>query len=129
MCQGVFNLSTPSVLLTQEGGGRDGAIAAGDHDADPCLDEGHRELHDLWPFLVDSEGAYGHVGPLGYHLEGDGWDLLNRELRDYGSFVMVRWSRHSVNTFEPKSSLQLFPLRSLRSFYLEHAELLFDISA
>lgn len=61
---------TPFVLLTQEGWGWDGAITTGDHDADPRLYEGHGELHDLRPLLIDGEGAYGHVGPLGHHLKG-----------------------------------------------------------
>lgn len=34
-------------LLTKKGGGGNGAVATRDHDTDPRLDEGHREVNDL----------------------------------------------------------------------------------
>lgn len=62
------SLAIPGPGLTQEGRGGHGAIAACHHDADACLHEGDREVHDLRPLLVDGEGADGHVGALVEHL-------------------------------------------------------------
>jgi len=63
--------------LTQEGGGGDGAVAPGHHDADARLHEGHGEVHDLGALLVDGEGADGHVRALVVHL-GKGQMVLGR---------------------------------------------------
>lgn len=58
----------PAASRTQEGRGGDGSVAAGHHHADACLHEGHGEVHNLGAFLVDGEGADGHVCPLVVHL-------------------------------------------------------------
>lgn len=55
--------------LTKEGWGGDRPVAPGHHDADPRLDEGHREVYDLWPLLVDGERPHRHVSVLQHHLE------------------------------------------------------------
>lgn len=58
-------------FLTKEGRRRDGAVAAGNHDADARLHEGHREIDDLRTFLVDGEGADGHVSSSVEDLSGE----------------------------------------------------------
>lgn len=61
---GVPVLPSQGPGLTEEGGGGHSAVAAGHHDADARLHEGHRKIHDLGPLLVDGEGADGHVRTL-----------------------------------------------------------------
>lgn len=62
--------------LTEKSRGRDGPVTARDHDADTRLHEGHREVHDLWPLLVDSERADRHVCPLVHDLEKEVQDCI-----------------------------------------------------
>ena len=58
-------------VLTKKGGGGYGSIATWHHNADPGFDEGHREVDDLWPLLVDGEWTHRHVGILQHHLRVD----------------------------------------------------------
>lgn len=68
--------------LTKERWGGNRPVAPGHHDADPRLDEGHREVYDLWPFLVDSERPHCHVSVLQHHLEEED-SSAHRDLSRY----------------------------------------------
>lgn len=75
-----FNNDVPSYFLTEESRWWHSAVATRDHDTDASLHKRNRELHNLWPLLINSQGADRHVGPLGHHLVGkEANNITNRE--------------------------------------------------
>lgn len=58
--------------LTKKSRGGHGPVTTGHHDADPRLNEGHGEVNDLRPLLVNGERAHGHEGFLRDDLQVSG---------------------------------------------------------
>lgn len=78
----------PSCSLTKESRWWHRAIATRDHDTDASLHKRNRELHNLRPLFINSQGADRHVGPLGHHLVGkEANNITNRET------VFKKWSK------------------------------------
>lgn len=77
------------VCLTEEGRRGNGAVAAGDHDADARLDKRHREVDDFRTLLVDGEGADGHVGSSVQDL-AEGTQTVKAQRRRCGLHACLR---------------------------------------
>lgn len=76
-----MKLNAPSYFLTEESRWWHSAVATRYHDTDASLHKWNRELHNLWPLFINSQGADGHVGPLGHHLVGkEANNITNREI-------------------------------------------------
>lgn len=105
--------------LTQEGGRRYSAIAAGDHHTDSRLHKGNGEIHDLRPLLIDSQRADGHVRSLVHHLQwGWGQGIIIPSAPSASDMIIYLFFSEPTDTMFPGDSVTFLYSEPFFSFFL-----------